>query len=95
MVELPTGAGKTRVASETVLRLFIDGELRGPVLWIAQSQELCEQAVQTWSTVWRGLGDERPLTIGRLWENNTVHEPDTEFSVIVATDAKLLRHHGH
>jgi superfamily II DNA or RNA helicase len=89
MVELPTGAGKTRVASETVLRLFIDGEQRGPVLWIAQSQELCEQAVQTLSTVWRGLGDERPLTIGRLWENNVVHEPDTEFSVIVATDAKL------
>ncbi len=89
MVELPTGAGKTRVAAETVLRLFIDGNLRGPVLWIAQSQELCEQAVQTWSTVWRGLGDERSLTIGRLWENNIVHEPDTDFSVVVATDAKL------
>jgi len=89
MVELPTGAGKTRVATETVLRLFISGALRGPMLWIAQSAELCEQAVQTVITVWRGLGDERPLTIGRLWENNSVHEPDTEFSVIVATDAKL------
>jgi superfamily II DNA or RNA helicase len=89
MVELPTGAGKTRVATETVLRLFIEGQLRGPVLWIAQSQELCEQAVQTWSTVWRGLGDERPLTLGRLWETNNVNEPDTEFSVVVATDAKL------
>ncbi|MFJ8438961.1 DEAD/DEAH box helicase [Kitasatospora griseola] len=89
MVELPTGAGKTRVAAETVLRLFIEDRLRGPVLWIAQSLELCEQAVQTWSTVWRGLGDERPLTVGRLWENNTVQRPDTEFSVIVATDAKL------
>ncbi|MFL6122983.1 sacsin N-terminal ATP-binding-like domain-containing protein [Actinophytocola sp.] len=89
MVELPTGAGKTRVAAETVLRLFMEGSLRGPVLWIAQSLELCEQAVQTWATVWRGLGDERPLTIGRLWESNTVHEPDTEFAVIVATDAKL------
>jgi len=89
MVELPTGAGKTRVACETVLRLFIEGRMRGPVLWIAQSHELCEQAVQTWSAVWRGLGDERPLTIGRLWEGNTVHEPDTEFSVIVATDAML------
>ncbi|MEV0901307.1 DEAD/DEAH box helicase family protein [Actinoplanes sp. NPDC049802] len=89
MVELPTGAGKTRVATETVLRLFIDGRLRGPVLWIAQSQELCEQAVQTVSTVWRGLGDERPLTIGRLWDGNTVNRPETEFSFIVATDAQL------
>jgi superfamily II DNA or RNA helicase len=89
MVELPTGAGKTRVATETVLRLFIEGEMQGTVLWIAQSEELCEQAVQTFSTVWRGLGDERPLTIGRLWHTNVVHEPDTEFCVVVATDAKL------
>lgn len=89
MVELPTGAGKTRVATESVLRLFIEGNLAGPILWIAPSQELCEQAVQTWSTVWRGLGDERPLTLGRLWEGNAVSEPETEFSVVVATDAKL------
>ncbi len=89
MVELPTGAGKTRVATETMLKLLIDEVLAGTVLWIAQSVELCEQAVQTFQTVWRYLGDERPLTIGRLWEGNTVHEPDTEFAVVVATDAKL------
>ncbi|MDH6182432.1 superfamily II DNA or RNA helicase [Microbacteriaceae bacterium SG_E_30_P1] len=90
MVVLPTGAGKTRVATQTILELFIDGSMVGPVLWIAQSQELCEQAVQTFSTVWRGLGDERPVTIGRLWDTNReVHQPDTQFSVIVATDAKL------
>lgn len=91
MVELPTGAGKTRVATETVLRLLVDGDMSGTVIWIAQSEELCEQAVQTFETVWRWLGDERPLTIGRLWNSNVVHEPDTEFSVVVATDAKLDR----
>lgn len=93
MVELPTGAGKTRVATQTILQLFIDGELSGPVLWVAQSQELCEQAVQTFSEVWRGLCTEQridlPLTIGRLWESNDVQEPDTALSVVVATDAKL------
>lgn len=93
MVELPTGAGKTRVASQTLLQLFIDGELKGPVLWIAQSQELCEQAVQTFSEVWRGLCTEQradiPLTIGRLWESNDVQKPDTAHSIVVATDAKL------
>ena len=89
MVELPTGAGKTRVATQTMLRLFADDVVKGPVLWIAQSIELCEQAVQTFETVWRYLGDERPLTIGRLWDRNVVHEPDTDFSIVVATDAKL------
>ncbi|MCQ6269110.1 DEAD/DEAH box helicase family protein [Pseudarthrobacter sp. R1] len=89
MVELPTGAGKTRVATETALKLFVDEVLSGTILWIAQSAELCEQAVQTFQTVWRYLGDERPLTIGRLWDTNSVHEPDTELSVVVATDAKI------
>lgn len=89
MVELPTGAGKTRVATETVLRLFLDEVLSGTVLWIAQSAELCEQAVQTFESVWRYLGDERPLTIGRLWDTNTVREPETGLSIIVATDAKI------
>ncbi|MFL0389945.1 DEAD/DEAH box helicase [Curtobacterium sp. 179-B 9B NHS] len=91
MVELPTGAGKTRVATETVLKLFVDEVLSGIVLWIAQSEELCEQAVQTFQTVWRYLADERPLTIGRLWGSNPVQEPDTELCVIVATDAQLAQ----
>jgi superfamily II DNA or RNA helicase len=91
MVELPTGAGKTRVATETVLKLFVDEVLSGTILWIAQSEELCEQAVQTFQTVWRYLADERPLTIGRLWGSNSVQEPDTELSVIVATDAQLTK----
>ncbi|MET4899874.1 DEAD/DEAH box helicase family protein [Paenarthrobacter sp. CC6] len=89
MLELPTGSGKTRVATETVLKLFVDEVLSGTILWVAQSAELCEQAVQTFQTVWRFLGDERPLTIGRLWDTNVVNKPDTELSVVVATDAKI------
>lgn len=89
MVELPTGAGKTRVTVESVIRAFLDEDIAGPVLWIAQSEELCEQAVQTWNEVWREFSDSRPLIIGRLWGDNEVIEPDSELCVIVATDAKL------
>lgn len=89
MVELPTGAGKTRVTVEAVVRSFLDGDIEGPVLWIAQSEELCEQAVQTWSEVWRDFSDKRSLLVGRLWSANEVAEPDADLSVIVATDAKL------
>ncbi|SDH44247.1 DEAD/DEAH box helicase [Agrococcus jejuensis] len=91
MVQLPTGAGKTRTAAESVLRMFDDGRLVGPVLWIAQTKELCEQAVQTWSEVWRWIASSEPLTIGRLWGDRTVEAPDTKLSVIVATDAKLAQ----
>ena len=43
----PTGAGKTRVVTETLTRSFVDGVLDGCVLWLADREELCEQAVQS------------------------------------------------
>lgn len=89
MVDMPTGTGKTRVAVQSICELFAARQLAGPIVWIAESEELCEQAVQTWRFVWRGLGDTEPLTIGRLWGSRTVPEPVTEYSVIVATDAQL------
>ena len=89
MVDMPTGTGKTRVAVQSICELFSQRRLSGPVLWIAESEELCEQAVQTWRFVWRGLRDTEPLTIGRLWRSRSVPEPVTEYSVIVATDAQL------
>lgn len=66
-VSLPTGAGKTRVVAEALTRAFGDGDLSGYVLWIADREELCEQAVETWSEVWRAFGPSRPLRISRLW----------------------------
>lgn len=89
MIELPTGAGKTRVAVESIVRSFLADDIQGPVLWIAQSEELCEQAVQSWNEVWREFSDERALFIGRLWSKHEVSDPDADLSVIVATDAKL------
>jgi len=86
---LPTGAGKTRVTVEALSLAFTSDDLQGPLLWIAQSEELCEQAVQTWSTVWRELGDGRPMHLCRLWGRNEVADSEDEVTVVVATDAKL------
>ncbi|PZS33000.1 MAG: hypothetical protein DLM59_07160 [Pseudonocardiales bacterium] len=85
---LPTGAGKTRVTVEALSSAFMQDGLGSPLLWIAQSEELCEQAVQTWSLVWREFGD-RPLRLCRLWSSNEVADSDDAPSVVVATDAKL------
>ncbi|WBB47440.1 DEAD/DEAH box helicase family protein [Verrucosispora sp. WMMA2044] len=86
---LPTGAGKTRVTVQALVHAFVEDGLNGPLLWIAQSEELCEQAVQTWSVVWRQFGDRRPLRLSRLWDRNEVAPSDDEVMVVVATDAKL------
>lgn len=85
---LPTGAGKTRVTVQAIAEAFINDGFCSPLLWIAQSEELCEQAVQTWTTVWRELGN-RPLRICRLWRDNEVGGSNSETTVVVATDAKL------
>src|SRR5690606_33162313 len=62
MLSLPTGAGKTRVAAEGVIRWIREsGTPTGPILWIAQTAELCEQAVQSWKFVWENVGADRSL----------------------------------
>ncbi|MEV0620268.1 DEAD/DEAH box helicase family protein [Nonomuraea sp. NPDC050404] len=90
MLCLPTGAGKTRVAAEAVIRVIKERGLGGrPVLWIAQSNELCEQAVQSWSFVWSKVGPSEELVINRLWSTREAAPSTDTAQLVVATDAKL------
>ncbi|MGD6745232.1 DEAD/DEAH box helicase [Streptomyces sp. BH106] len=90
MLSLPTGAGKTRVAAEAVIRWVKKvGALPGPILWIGQTEELCEQAVQSWKFVWEKVGAETPLAISRLWSSNEAGDVTDMPHLVVATDAKL------
>ncbi|MEV7770897.1 DEAD/DEAH box helicase family protein [Kitasatospora sp. NPDC086791] len=90
MLSLPTGAGKTRVTAEAVIRWVKQtGALRGPILWIAQTEELCEQAVQSWQFVWSRAGAQDRLTINRLWTSNEAAPVTDGPQLVVATDAKL------
>ena len=87
LLSLPTGAGKTRVAAQAIIESMNEGFPR-LVLWVAQTDELCEQAVQTWSYVWRTLGPQQKLGINRLWANNEA-EGSSGPQVVVATISKL------
>ncbi|MFE1781243.1 DEAD/DEAH box helicase family protein [Streptomyces sp. NPDC059506] len=90
MLCLPTGAGKTRVTAEAVIRwIKSGGNLGKPVLWIAQTEELCEQAVQSWSFVWSKVGARGELAISRLWSTNEAANVTGRPHLVVATDAKL------
>ena len=89
MVSLPTGAGKTRVAVQALIEEIRDGALTGPVVWIAQTNELCEQAVETWSYIWRATGPAIRMTVSRLWSTNDADEVTDGFHLVVATVDKL------
>lgn len=92
LLSLPTGAGKTRVTVQALTEAIVAGELFSPVLWIAHTMELCEQAVQTWAEVWGAIGttDGQSLQISRLWDTYAADaREDDGPQVVVATIQKL------
>lgn len=91
MVALPTGAGKTRVAVEALVNGLRQGYIADdePLVWIAQTEELCEQAAETWTHIWRAIGPEVPMNVGRLWGTNSVVEDPSSFQLVVAGKDKL------
>ena len=90
LLSLPTGAGKTRVVVEALIGAFRETHEKQLVIWIAQSDELCEQAVQAWGQAWRALGPAMRLRVSRLWgsTNNRVRHTDGAH-VVVATYQSL------
>ena len=92
ILTLPTGAGKTRTTVEALLAWWRERTDRSIILWIAQSEELCEQAVQAFREVWIDLGHREDaardaLTIGRLWGDRDAVPLDC--GVVVASIQKL------
>ena len=86
MVSMPTGSGKTRVAVQAVVEAMRDDGFCGGVLWVADRDELCEQAVEAWAQVWRSEGSEaEQLRISRMWSGQPKPLPTTEYHVVVAT----------
>ncbi|MDE0701429.1 MAG: DEAD/DEAH box helicase [Acidimicrobiaceae bacterium] len=86
MLSMPTGSGKTRVAVQAIVEAMRDDGFRGGVLWVADRDELCEQAVVAWSQVWRSLGAEAmQLRISRMWSGQPRPLPTSERHVVVAT----------
>jgi superfamily II DNA or RNA helicase len=85
VLSLPTGAGKTRVAVEATLKLISQvGQEQAIILWIAQTDELCEQAVQTFRRVWTAKGQEGiSLRVCRLWGGNPTPMPSDQATPIV------------
>ncbi len=79
-VSLPTGAGKTRVAVEAAVKYVLAADVGGKyVLWVAQTDELCEQAVQSFRQVWSNCGkDWTELRVVRLWGGNPDPTPSAD-----------------
>ena len=65
LIQMPTGSGKTRVAME-IISHFLNEDRERSVVWLAEREELCDQAMETFIDVWSHLG-QRAIGICRLW----------------------------
>ncbi len=95
MISMPTGSGKTRVAVQAIVEAMRKDDYNGGVLWVADRDELCEQAVESWRQVWSSIGVEAaPLRISRMWAGQPQPLPTSDRHVIVATvqtlNAKIM-----
>ncbi|MBM9606734.1 DEAD/DEAH box helicase [Desulfopila inferna] len=74
MIQLPTGAGKTRTAME-VVSYFLSGQYQSQnarVLWLAHVEELCTQAADSFIEVWEHIGMQ-DVPLYRCWGG---HNPE-------------------
>ena len=86
MISMPTGSGKTRVAVQSIVEAMRDDGFEGGILWVADRDELCEQAVEAWQQVWASEGAQRKqLRISRMWGGQPTPLPAAQMHVIVAT----------
>ena len=96
MISMPTGSGKTRVAVQAIVEAIREDDFKGGILWVADRDELCEQAVEAWRQVWASEGTQQArLRISRMWAGQPRPLPTGEMHVIVATiqtlSAKIAR----
>ena len=95
IVKLPTGAGKTRVAIESVFELFTTGQIR-TVLWIADDKNLCQQAVENCRRYYHNDGSkEFDLILVSFFDGmaktdlSDIHPDENEALFIVCTPDQL------
>jgi DNA repair protein RadD len=88
VLHMPTGSGKTRTAMH-----LIANELRNSepslVLWLAYSEELCDQAADEFERAWKSLGD-REISIFRYYGSNNFDLQSAHDGFVVAGLSKTF-----
>ena len=91
IIQMPTGSGKTRVAMEIASHFLNRGILndeKRQIIWLAEKEELLEQAIESFQNVFPHLG----LKDVKLYRLFSGHKPSTfeKNSIIMANYPSLM-----
>jgi len=82
LLHMPTGSGKTRTAMNVVAN-YLRNRNKGVVVWLAHSEELCEQAVDEFTKSWKSLGI-REVPLIRYWGSYDADLRNFDDGIVVA-----------
>ena len=89
VAHLPTGAGKTRIAAHAACHLLNENDTDDSLaIWLASTEELCEQAADELSEAWTCLGL-RDACVHRHWGNRSLDLRRLPSGFLVTGLAKL------
>ena len=83
LLHMPTGAGKTRTAMNLIAHFIRQKMSKNEVIvWLAHSEELCEQAAEEFEKSWAALGV-RDIKLHRCFGYHDVDLKDVESGLVV------------
>jgi DNA repair protein RadD len=88
LLHMPTGAGKTRTAMNAVADYLREREA-AVVVWLAHSEELCQQAAAEFEKAWALLGN-RMVRVARYWGDFDSDLTDLRDGIVIAGLAKAF-----
>lgn len=88
LLHMPTGSGKTRTAMNVICSHL---RLKEPtiIIWLAHTEELCEQAAQEFERAWGFLGNRNLRTI-RYWGDADIDLSEVKDGFIIAGLIKMF-----
>ena len=91
LIHMPTGTGKTKTATHIISHHYsYNLKRKGLVLWVAHTTELLQQAYDTFSTVWKNIGN-GSITTYKLWGDYNLDVSDTGFNGFMVCGIQKLQ----
>ena len=90
LLHMPTGSGKTRTAVNVIAEHLRTTEPT-LVIWLAYSEELCEQAMEEFTQAWGYLGN-RTINLLRFWSTNELDLQSAHDGFLVASLGKVYNY---